>query len=853
MNDAPASVWLLEDSRLEAALAQRVLGEELAVEWFTDGETLLEQLAHRRPSVLVLDASLPGISGLEVCRFVRGAFDEITLPVLFLTAHESQADVVDVLAAGANDYVRKPYDGAELKARVRTLVRLVKANEKRQTAETRAATGEQRLRELLVQAPAAIAIWRGPQHVFALANARCERLLGRSDLVGRTLRHVFPELEGQGLFEIFDEVWATGVPFYTGDYRTHSGRNGEGKSAEHFYAFNLVPTHDDQGAIDGLMAVAVDVTDVARARQGAQDLAHALAANVTRAQLAADVGTALTADNAARASLATCAQAIVRHLDVALARIWTLAPGAEVLELQASAGMYTHIDGPHARVPVGALKIGLIAQERAPHLTNDVAGDPRIGDKEWARREGMVAFAGYPLLVDQRVVGVVALFAREPLPPMLLADLAAVAHVIALGIDRAYAEAERARLLVSEREARLQAERSNRAKDEFLAVVSHELRTPLNAVLGWARLLSDGKARGSLPPDAARRGLETIERNALAQAQLIEDLLDVSRITMGKLRLEVASLSLVRVIEAAIESVRPAAAAKDLKLDRLLDPMAGPMVGDASRLQQLIWNLLSNAIKFTPRRGQVSIVLRRLDAYVELSVIDTGQGISAAFLPRVFERFEQQDASSTRAHGGLGLGLAICRHIVELHGGTIRVQSPGQSKGATFIVELPVEALHATASSAPASPRPLPARPTVERPPELLGLKVLVVDDDVDTRELVALVLTRCGAMPAPAASAEEALAALEREHWDVLLSDVGMPGKDGYALIRRVRSRGKESGGRIPAAALTAYARAEDRLQALDAGYQMHIPKPVEPAELVTVVAALARIGSAMRQGPGV
>jgi signal transduction histidine kinase/ActR/RegA family two-component response regulator len=514
--------------------------------------------------------------------------------------------------------------------------------------------------------------------------------------------------------------------------------------------------------------------------------------------------------------------------------------------------MYTHLDGPHARVPVGALKIGLIAQQRAPHVTNDVASDPRIGDKEWARREGMVAFAGYPLLVDQRVVGVVALFAREPLPPMVLASLAAVAHVIALGIDRAHAEAERACLLASEREARLQAERSNRAKDEFLAVVSHELRTPLNAVLGWARLLSDGKTRDSLTQDATRRGLETIERNALAQAQLIEDLLDVSRITMGKLRLEVAPLSLVAIIGAAIESVRPAAAAKELTLDRLLDPRAGPMVGDASRLQQLVWNLLSNAIKFTPRGGQLSIVLRRLDAYVELSVIDTGQGISADFLPRVFERFEQQDASSTRAHGGLGLGLAICRHIVELHGGTIRVQSAGQTKGATFVVELPVEALHAPASSAPPAPRALPGRPADERPPELVGLKVLVVDDDADTRELLALVLTRCGARPMPVASAEEAVTALEREPWDVLLSDVGMPGKDGYALIRRVRSRDKERGGRIPAAALTAYARAEDRLQALNAGYQMHIPKPVEPAELVAVVAALARIGSALRQGQG-
>jgi signal transduction histidine kinase/DNA-binding response OmpR family regulator len=850
VSDPRESVWLLEDSRLEAAMAQRVLGEELTVEWFTDGETLLEQLSQRRPSVLVLDAQLPGISGLEVCRFVRGVYDELTLPVLFLTAHESRADVVDVLAAGANDYVRKPYDGAELKARVRTLVRLVKAHEKRLLAETRAATGEQRLRELLVQAPAAIAIWRGPQHVFALANARCEALVGRTDLVGRTLREVFPHLEGQGLFEIFDEVWASGAPFYTSDYRAPSSRRGPGESVERFFAFNLVPTHDDQGAIDGLMAVAVDVTEVVRARQGAQELAHALTSNVKRAQLAADVGAALTADGSPRASLAACVEAIVRHLDAAFARIWTLAPGSDVLELQASAGRLSRPDPASARVPVGAPGIGRIAQERAPHLTNDVAGDPRISDREWARGEGMVAFAGYPLLVDQRAVGVVALFAREPLPDAVLADLAAVAHVIALGVDRAQAESDRARLLASEREARLQAERSNRAKDEFLSVVSHELRTPLNAVLGWARVLSGAKTRDGLAAEATRRGLETIERNALAQAQLIEDLLDVSRITMGKLRLEVGPLSLVAVVEAAVESVRPAAEAKDLKLDCLLDPRASAMVGDASRLQQVAWNLLSNAIKFTPRRGQVSVVLRRLEAYVELSVIDTGQGIRPTFLPRVFERFEQQDASSTRAHGGLGLGLSICRHIVELHGGTIRAQSPGETKGATFTVELPVEPLGTPASRGTGEGLAPQSEATFERPAELAGLKVLVVDDEADARELVAFVLKQCGALATPVASAQEAMVALARERWDVLLSDVGMPDEDGYALIRHVRALTKEHGGGIPAAVLTAYARAEDRLRALDAGYQMHVPKPVEPAELVAVVAALARIGNAMRNG---
>jgi PAS domain S-box-containing protein len=380
---------------------------------------------------------------------------------------------------------------------------------------------------------------------------------------------------------------------------------------------------------------------------------------------------------------------------------------------------------------------------------------------------------------------------------------------------------------------------ANRLKDEFLATVSHELRTPLTAILGWAHLLRAGQ----LDKQSGNSALETIERNARAQAQLIDDLLDVSRIITGNLRLDVRQVDPGSFIEPAIEALRPAAEAKGVRIQKVMDTGIVSVAGDPARLQQVVWNLLSNAIKFTPKGGKVQVRLERINSHIEIAVSDTGVGIKPEFLPHVFERFRQADQKTTRHHGGLGLGLAIVRHLVELHGGTVEADSSGEDRGATFVVKLPIVPLHQKDNLAERiHPAARDTLPDYDCPERLDGLKVLVVDDEADTRELLKVGIGRCGAEVVTAGSAREALAAIAEERPDLLISDIGMPGEDGYELIRKVRSLPAGGGGKIPAIALTAYARTEDRLRALRAGYQSHIAKPVELAELTAVMASLLR-----------
>ena len=402
-------------------------------------------------------------------------------------------------------------------------------------------------------------------------------------------------------------------------------------------------------------------------------------------------------------------------------------------------------------------------------------------------------------------------------------------------------EAEREHLLEGERAGRSDAERASRMKDEFLATLSHELRTPLNAILGWSQIIK----RSSKPDDMAK-GIDVIERNARTQAQLIEDLLDMSRIISGKVRLDVQRLDLAAIVQAAVETARPTAEAKSIKLKSVIDPLNGVAVsGDPNRLQQVLWNLLTNAIKFTPKGGNVQVLLERVNSHLEISVIDTGEGIKPEFLPYVFDRFRQADASTTRRHGGLGLGLSIVKQLAELHGGAIRVTSMGEGLGSTFIVSLPLTVTqpqpHKEADRRHPSVGGLAPSIQIDMCADLAGVRVLVVDDEPDARALVKRLLEDCNAVVVTAATAAEALNVLRAERPDVLLSDVGMPVTDGYQLMRQVRALGEEQGGNTPALALTAYARAEDRMQAIRAGFQLHVAKPVEPAELITMVASLA------------
>jgi len=394
---------------------------------------------------------------------------------------------------------------------------------------------------------------------------------------------------------------------------------------------------------------------------------------------------------------------------------------------------------------------------------------------------------------------------------------------------------EKQQLLESEMAARVEAERVSRMKDEFLATLSHELRTPLNAILGWSQILERTRNNET----RLREGLSAIVRNTRAQAQLIDDLLDMSSITTGKLRLNLQEVQIADVVDAAVESVMPMADAKEIHVIKILDPSAGPVSGDPARLQQVVWNLLTNAVKFTPKQGRIEVLLERVNSSVEIHVSDTGQGIDPAFLPFIFERFRQADSSITRKFGGLGLGLSLVKQLAELHGGTVRAKSRGLGEGATFTLSLPVSVARIAALR--------DERDAIQRENgsldievDLAGITVLVVDDEKDVRDIARRILEEAHATVVTAGSARDALELLERVRPDVLLSDIGMPDEDGYQLIRRIRALPSEQCSRIPAAALTAYARSEDRRRALLAGYNSHIVKPIEPAELVAVIGSI-------------
>ena len=485
---------------------------------------------------------------------------------------------------------------------------------------------------------------------------------------------------------------------------------------------------------------------------------------------------------------------------------------------------------------------------------SDVHKDPRYGKNSpyYGMPEGHLPVTSYlavPVLSRSgEVVG--GLFFGHPEEGVFterherIVEGMASQAAIAMDNARLYEAAQRGREQAeraAEENERLyrETQEANRLKDEFLAMLSHELRTPLTAILGWAHMLRTGQ----FDENSIGGAYETIERNARAQAQLIDDLLDVSRIITGKLRLDMRAVNPNNFIDSAVEAVRPGAESKGVRIRKILDTGVISVAGDPVRLQQVVWNLLSNAVKFTPRGGLVQVRLSRVNSHVEIAVGDTGQGISPEFLPHVFDRFRQADQKITRQHGGLGLGLSIVRHLVELHGGTVRAESEGDGRGSTFTVTLPVAPVYMeTEAGERVHPAARETLPNYECPDRLDGLKILIVDDERDTLEMLRIGLSNCGAEVIVTGSAADALEALSSSTPDVIISDIGMPDVDGYEFMRKVRALPAEGGGRVPSVALTAYARTEDRLQALRSGYQMHVPKPVELAELVAVTASLAQ-----------
>ena len=546
-------------------------------------------------------------------------------------------------------------------------------------------------------------------------------------------------------------------------------------------------------------------------------------------------------DSAARILQAAC-----QSLDWEVGELWRVDRAANVLrfvELCHATELKTPEFDKLTRTATFTKDVGLpgrIWASRKPIWVDNVVPDKNLPRAPVAVREGLHCAFGFPIMLGEEVLGVVDFFSPEIRKPddELLKLVASIGGQIGQFTERKRAEEKLAELLDSERAARGEAERANRLKDEFLATLSHELRTPLNAVIGWSRMLRSGR----LDQESATHALEVVERNAWAQKQIIEDILDVSRVITGKLQMNLTVVDLVATVDAALDAVRPAMEAKDIKIETILDSSLRLVSGDPDRLQQVVWNVLSNAAKFTPAGGKVQIEVGQNNAHVEIKVKDTGPGIDPNFLPHVFERFRQADGTTTRTHGGLGLGLAIVRHLVELHGGTIAVENRTDSPGAIFTIRLPlpsgelnVESLTRASSVKELQPEPL----------GLQGLRILIVDDETDALDLISMELAQHGARVTGAASAEEALQLLSQETFDVLISDIGMPQMDGYDLIRQVRKHEAGTKKPIPAIALTAYARVQDRMRAILAGYSTHVAKPVEATELLTVVASLAgRLG---------
>jgi len=790
----------------------------------------------------------------------------------------------------------------------------------------RAVEGEKaNLAGIIEKAPAFICTFRGPDHTFELSNERYYELIGRRDIIGKTVREALPEIAGQGYFELLDHVYRTGEPYIGNESAVQLQRKGGDTLEQRFVNFVYQALRGADGTVTGIFVHGVDVTEIVKSRE-------ALRQSEERYRSIIDQSVAGIAETDAegrylivnnrfceitgypRAALMQLRMNEITHPDDLQRNLELLKEAAEsgqpfqiekryvrqdgsvvwvnnnvsvVRGTQSPAGFIAvSIDVSSRKLAEAAKENLLAALERseatfrqladampqivwaakpdgtldyynqrwfeyiklAPELIDEARWDLYIHPDDLQRAHAswsQSVRSGSPYGIEFRVRqadGAYRWFLVRALP--IRNDGGNITRWFGTCTDieeQKALEAQRENLLQSERAARSELERANNVKDEFLATLSHEMRTPLNAILGWSHIMRKSKA-----PEDLVEGLDIIERNARAQSQIIEDLLDMSRIISGKVRLDVQRLNLSSIVRAAVDTARPTADAKGIRLQAIIDPLHGVTVsGDANRLQQVMWNLLSNAMKFTPREGRVQVLLERVNSHLEISVSDTGEGIRQEFLPFVFDRFRQADASTTRRHGGLGLGLAIVKQLVELHGGSVRVKSAGEGKGSTFIVALPLSVVHPQPEpeSERRHPRAVPGFTGIpDNCVEITGVRVLVVDDEPDARALVKRLLEDCHALVTAAASVSEAIEFVQAGEFDVLVSDIGMPGEDGYALIKKVRALAPGRGGKIPAIALTAYARGEDRVKAIAAGFQLHVTKPVEPVELVTMVASAAR-----------
>jgi PAS domain S-box-containing protein len=712
--------------------------------------------------------------------------------------HDSRGNVIKWVGSAIDIHDRKQAEAE----RTQLLAAEQTARQEAEQARTQAEIERSRLQEFFRKAPALIAVTKGRDHVYEFVNTAHQEVVGRSEteLIGKPIKEVFPELQGQGFFEALDEVYQTGIPFVADEMPAVYDRYHNGTFYQAFFNCVYQPLWNTAGEIEGILLHAVEVTEQVLARQITEELLKQLESErgLLEAVLQQMPGGVIIAE-------APSGKLILGNKQVE--EIWRtpFIPSNNVEQYCQYLGF--HLDGKLYKAEEWPLARSLAKGE----IVRSEEIKILRGDDSY----GFIEVSSAPICdgTGKIVAGVVTF------------------HDIT---DRKLAEKEREQLLAREQAAREESEAANRTKDEFLAVLSHELRSPLNPILGWAKLLRTRQ----LDQTKTAQALETIERNAKLQAQLVEDLLDVSRILRGKLSLNISPVNLANVIEAAIETVRLAAVAKSIQIETNFSAHVGLVTGDVNRLQQVIWNLLSNAVKFTQIGGKVEVRLEEVNQQAQIQVIDNGKGIKPDFLPYAFDYFRQGDSTTTRKFGGLGLGLAIVRQVVELHGGTVFAASEGEGKGATFTVKLPllnrvnkiIELKNDSDSSINVNASPL------------AGVKILLVDDEADVRQLISFVLEEYGATITVASSAKEALTAFNESVPDILVSDIGMPEMDGYMLMEKLRSLPAEKGGEVPAIALTAYAGEVNEQKALSSGFQKHIAKPVEPEVLMQAISSLVK-----------
>lgn len=848
---ATARILLADDNADMRDYVRRLLSPLYEVVAVGDGVAAIRE-ARAAPFDLVLsDVMMPNLDGFGVLHALRADPRTRELPVVLLSARAGEEARVEGMEAGADDYLVKPFSARELLARVGAHLEIARVRRKAARRERELRAEAQAARAQLEQVLAGVADqflvldteWR---YVFLNDHVTTTMALPREQLLGRSIWELFPDLVGTNFEREARQAMATQLPARFEYYYPRQ---------ERWFENRVYP------APSGLALFVADVTERKRAEEALRDVnARRLAEEQEHAARLQRLNAASLAINAAptRDTLLGRITAEARALLGARRAALTLIPGGDWARAQ-TIGAPEPDDQPGLAWPGAETLASLVCERRQP-VRLAAAELAALGAADAPAQQPGASQAGETASAERPIPGVptevpgTRLAGTELLAaPLLARDGTCIAAILLAGrpaapfgaadeallqqlAQMAAVALENRTLYEQEQAARAQAEEASRLKDEFLATVSHELRTPLTALLGYAQLLQSRKRDEVY----VARTVEKIARSARAQAQITEDLLDIGRIVSGKLRIDPRPIDLIAVILAALETVRPAVEAKGLHLSVDLRPEAGAIVGDAERLQQVVWNLLANAAKFTHPGGRITVRLERDGDEAQLTVADDGQGISPAFLPFVFDRFRQADSSSHRTHGGLGLGLAIVRHLVELHGGSVAATSPGLGEGATFTVRLPLARGLGLAAPTNAD-HTFPDEPE-PCPPELRGLRVLLVDDQPEILELLDETLTPCGAVVQVCTTAREALAALAGWRPDLLVSDIAMPGEDGYWLIRSVRALSPEQGGATPAVALTAYVRMEDRLKVLAAGFQQYVPKPVEPAELRAVLAGMVR-----------